>query len=184
MQILLQNYRSEILPKLKKELGIANTMAVPRLTKIVVNCGLGEALGDKKIIEKVSAQLAVISGQKPSVTHAKQAISSFKLREGDPIGLKVTLRGTRMYDFLLKLVSIALPRVRDFRGIPVKGFDGHGNYTLGLREQTIFPELDYSMVDKTRGFELTFVTTAKNDEGAKRLLTLLGLPFEKTNEGA
>lgn len=156
-----------------------NSMATPRLTKIVVNCGLGEALGDKKVIEKMAAQLAMITGQKPQTTHAKKAISSFKLREGDPIGLKITLRGRRMTDFLTKFVTLALPRVRDFRGIPVRGFDGHGNYTLGVREQIIFPELEYSMIDKSRGFEVSFVTSATNDEQARALLTALGLPFEK-----
>lgn len=154
-------------------------MAVPKLVKIVVNCGLGEALGDKKVMEKMSEQLAMITGQKPQITRSRRAISTFKLRAGDAIGLRVTLRGERMYDFMLKFFGIALPRVRDFRGISKKGFDGRGNYTLGLREQTIFPELEYSMVDKVRGFEITFVTSAGNDEDGKTLLTLLGLPFEK-----
>ncbi len=184
MKVSIEHYRTEVLPKLSKDLGISNPMAVPKLTKIVVNSGLGEALTDKKVIEKVSIQLAVICGQKPKVTYAKQAISSFKLREGDPIGLKVTLRGKRMYDFLTKLVSISFPRVRDFRGIPNRGFDGNGNYTLGMAEQTIFPELDYSLVDKPHGFEITFVTSARTDDAARQLLVLLGLPFEKTNEGA
>lgn len=162
------------------ELGIANLMAVPRLIKIVVNCGIGrEALADKKVIEKVSAQLSVITGQKPSVTRAKRAISSFKLRAGDTVGLKVTLRGHLMSDFFTRLVTIALPRVRDFRGVSGSGFDGNGNYTLGIADQTIFPELDYTMVDKTRGYEVTFVTKSGNDEHAKKLLTLLGMPFEK-----
>lgn len=169
----------ESVVEMKKRLNIENIMAVPRLTKIVVNCGLGEAAGDKKIIEKMAAQLAVITGQKARVNIAKKAISSFKLREGDAIGLKVTLRKKRMYDFMTKLIRIALPRVRDFRGIPTKGFDGQGNYTLGIREQTIFPELEYNMVDKVRGFEITFVTNTKNDEHARELLTVLGLPFEK-----
>lgn len=176
---LQEKYQKEIVPKLEKELTIANPMAVPRLTKIVINCGLGEALKDKKILEKVSAQLAVISGQKPMVTRAKRAISTFKLRAGDVIGLKVTLRGHRMYDFLEKFIAIALPRVRDFRGIQNNGFDGKGNYTLGISEQTIFPELEYSLVDRVRGFEITFVTTATDDNGAKKLLEMLGLPFEK-----
>lgn len=159
--------------------GVANRMAVPRLVKIVVNCGIGEALTDKKVIEKMSAQMAVITGQVPQVTRAKRAISTFKLRAGDVVGLRTTLRGKRMYDFFQKLVSIALPRVRDFRGVPPKSFDGRGNYTLGVVEQTIFPELEYGMVDKMRGFELTFVTTAKTPEHGKLLLSLLGMPFVK-----
>lgn len=177
MTTLQKHYREEIVPKLMKELGITNIMAAPRLTKVVINCGLGEALKDKKIADKVSEQLGLITGQKPVVTKAKIAISSFKVRENDIIGVKVTLRGKRMYDFITRLVGIALPRVRDFRGIPKKGFDGHGNYTLGIAEQTIFPDLDYSIVDHVRGFEATFVTTAENDEQAKKLLQLLGLPF-------
>lgn len=169
----------EIETKLEKELGIANVMAIPRLEKIVINCGLGEALKDKKVIEKAESQLLVITGQKPVKTVAKKAISSFKTREGDIIGMKVTLRGKRMWDFFKRLVGVALPRVRDFRGVPKKGLDGKGNYTMGISEQTIFPELDYNLVDKTRGFEATFVTTGINDEQGKLLLSLLGLPFEK-----
>lgn len=176
---LQEKYVKEIRGALMKDLGIANPMAVPRLTKIVVNCGMGEALKDKKTLTAMSAQLAVISGQKPIVTRAKRAISTFKLRAGDPIGLKVTLRGRRMYDFFTKLVAIALPRVRDFRGVPATGFDGYGSFTLGISEQSIFPELEYTLVDKTRGFEVTFVTTATRPEHAKKLLTLLGLPFTK-----
>ncbi len=179
MNALREQYKKQIAPALAADLGITNSMAVPRLMKIVINCGLGEALADKKVLEKVAAQLGAIAGQKAAVTRAKRAISTFKVRAGDPIGLKITLRGERMYDFLVKLVAIALPRVRDFRGAPLRSFDGKGNYTLGLAEQTIFPELPYSMVDKTRGFEVTFVTTATNDEHAKALLTALGLPFEK-----
>ena len=177
---LQEQYKKEIVPKLKADLGITNPMALPRLTKIVVNCGVGrEALADKKVIEKVSAQLAVITGQKPAVTRAKRAISTFKLRAGDAVGLKITLRGRLMSDFFTRLVTIALPRVRDFQGVSASGFDGQGNYTLGIAEQTIFPELDYTLVDKTRGFEVTFVTTAASDEHAKKLLSLLGMPFEK-----
>lgn len=155
-------------------------MAKARLVKIVVNCGIGrEAIADKKVIETMSGQLAVITGQKPAVTRARRAISSFKLRAGDAVGLKVTLRGRRCADFFTRLVVIALPRVRDFRGVPGSGFDGKGNYTLGIAEQTIFPELDYTLVDKTRGFEVTFVTSATSDEHARKLLILLGMPFEK-----
>lgn len=179
METLLEKYRQEITPKLMSKLGITNKMAVPKLVKIVVNCGIGEALKDKKVFEKMANQLAVIAGQKPAVTTAKRAISTFKLRAGDQIGLKVTLRGKRMYDFFTKLVGIALPRVRDFRGLPTRGFDGRGNYTLGIAEQTIFSELDYSLVDKIRGFEITLVTSAQGDKDAKELLTLLGMPFEK-----
>jgi len=164
-------------PPLMSELHIKNVMAVPRLVKIVINCSLGEALKDKKIAEKVVEQLGIITGQRPVVTKAKKAISSFKLREKDIIGVKVTLRGKRMHDFLTRLVSIALPRVRDFRGIPTRGFDGKGNYTLGIAEQTIFPDLEYNVVDRVRGFEATFVTSAKDDTQAKLLLRVLGLPF-------
>ena len=174
-----KNYQEVIVPKLMSELGIKNRMAVPKLIKIVINCSLGEALADKKVIEKATVQLAAITGLHPVVTKAKKAISAFKLREGDVIGLKVTLRGKRMNDFLTRLTSVALPRVRDFRGIPKKGFDGNGNYTLGIAEQTIFPDLDYALVDKVRGFEATFVTSAKTDDQAKALLVLSGLPFEK-----
>lgn len=177
MTTLEQHYREDIVPKLMTELGIKNKMATPKLLKVVINCGLGEALKDKKIADKVAEQLGLITGQKPVITKAKIAISSFKLRENDIIGVKVTLRGKRMYDFISRLVGIALPRVRDFRGIPTKGFDGHGNYTMGIAEQTIFPDLEYSVVDHVRGFEATFVTSAQNDEQAKKLLQLLGMPF-------
>lgn len=180
MNTLIETYKKEIVPQLMTELGITNKMAVPKLVKIVVNCGIGaEAQKDKKIIEKVTEQLGIITGQKPHITRAKQAISSFKLRAGDPVGLRVTLRGVRMYDFILRLTVVALPRVRDFRGIPNKGFDGRGNYTLGLSEQTLFPELDYGLIDRVRGFEITFVTNAKNDKGGKTLLKALGMPFAK-----
>jgi large subunit ribosomal protein L5 len=179
MNSLQVSFTKEIAPKLMTELSIDNRMAVPKLVKIVVNCGLGEALKDKKVLEKVREQLAVITGQRPQITRASRAISTFKLRAGDAIGLRVTLRGRRMYDFFMRFVTIALPRVRDFRGIPTKGFDGNGNYTIGINEQTIFPELDYAMVDKIRGFEITFVTTAADDTQGKALLTALGAPFEK-----
>lgn len=165
--------------ELGQKLGIDNPMALPRLVKIVVNCGIGEAVGDKKVVESMLTQLTMITGQKPQIAKARKAISTFKLRIGDPIGLKVTLRGKRMNDFLTKLVNIALPRVRDFRGIPNNGFDKNGNYTLGIKEQSIFPELEYKLIDRTRGFEITFVTSAQNDNHAKELLIALGLPFEK-----
>ena len=177
MHDLVEQYQKNIVPKFTAD--GRNRMAVPRLTKIVINCGLGEALADKKVLEKMGAQLAVITGQKPQIMRSKRAISSFKLRAGDAVGLRSTLRGTRMYDFLAKFIGIALPRVRDFHGVPNRGFDGKGNYTLGIRDQSIFPELDYSMIDKPRGFEITFVTKAGNDEDGKKLLTLFGIPFEK-----
>lgn len=177
---LQEKYKKEIVPKLTGELGIKNPMAVPKLTKIVLNCGLGEALKDKKALETMSTQLGVITGQKPQLRRAKRAISTFKLRAGDAIGLKVTMRGKRMYDFFTKLTTIVLPRVRDFRGVSVKSFDGKGNYTLGISETTIFSELDYKLVDKPRGLEVVLVTSAANDAHAKRLLELLGMPFEKT----
>jgi large subunit ribosomal protein L5 len=176
---IYQKYQKEGIAELTKKLNIKNIMAVPKLSKIVVNCGLGEALKDKKVVETMSNQLAIITGQKPQVCKSKKAISTFKLRIGDPIGLKITLRGKRMYEFLTKLISVALPRVRDFRGIPQNGFDGKGNFTMGVREQTIFPDLDYKLVDKVRGFEITFVTSAQNDTAGFALLEYLGLPFEK-----
>lgn len=180
MNQLHKTYKETLVPKLMKDLGIVNAMAVPKLVKIVINCGIGaEAQKDKKVIDKVTEQLAVITGQRPHITRAKRAISTFKLRAGDPVGLRVTLRGTRMYDFLMRLTVVALPRVRDFRGIPNKGFDGRGNYTLGLSEQSLFPELEYSMIDKARGFEATFVTNAGNDTNGRALLTELGMPFAK-----
>lgn len=179
MHQLAELYQKQIIPEFTK-LGVKNRMAMPKLVKITINCGIGrEAQGDKKVLEKMAEQLAVISGQKPQITRAKRAISSFKLRAGDAVGLRVTLRGRRMYDFMLKFIGIALPRVRDFHGIPTNGFDGRGNFTLGLRDQSIFPELDYSMIDRPRGFEITFVTTAGNDVNGRKLLTLFGMPFEK-----
>jgi len=171
--------REQLYQKLQKTLKMDNVMEVPKLVKIVINCGLGESLKDGKVIDKMKEQLRVICGQTPVVTRARKAISTFKLREDDAIGLKVTLRSKRMWDFFTRLISIALPRVRDFRGVPKKGFDSHGNYTLGISEQIIFPELDYSIVDKVRGFEVTFVTTARTDAEGKELLTVLGMPFEK-----
>ncbi len=170
-------YIKQIVPQFSKA-GIQNRMAIPRLVKIVINCGIGrEALADKKVLEAASRQLAVIAGQKPQITRAKRAISTFKLRAGDAVGLRATLRGPRMYDFLTKFIRLALPRVRDFHGVPVSGFDGKGNYTLGIHEQSIFPELDYSMIDKPRGFEVSFVTTAGNDKDGKKLLIGFGMPF-------
>lgn len=165
--------------QLKEKLGIKNSYAIPRLSKIVVNMGVKDALSDKKNIEKAAAILAKISGQKPKITKAKKAISTFKLREGDEIGLVVTLRGKRMYDFYEKLANIVLPRLRDFRGVPRTSFDGHGNYTLGFAESTVFPEIDPATVDRAQGLEIVIVTTAKNNEKGFALLETLGMPFEK-----
>jgi large subunit ribosomal protein L5 len=175
-----KEFTKNIVPKLQKELNIKNSMMVPRLVKITINCGMGEAVNDKKIMDSMSKQIMMITGQKPIMTIAKKAISSFKIREGMPIGLKVTLRKQRMYDFFTKLVSIVLPRVRDFRGLKRTSFDGTGNYTLGLSEQLIFPELDYSMIDKVRGFEIVCTTSTHDDKEAFALFSSLGMPFEKS----
>lgn len=176
---LQETYQKEIRPKLQQELKLTNPMMVPKLEKVVVNVGVGEALADHKVIERVVEQLATITGQKPSVVRAKVSISAFKLRVGDKVGVKVTLRGKRMYEFFEKLVRIVLPRVRDFRGVKKNGFDGQGNYNLGMSEQTVFPEIEYTKVDKVRGLEMAFVTNAGTDEAAFLLLSKLGMPFEK-----
>lgn len=165
--------------ELKEKLGIKNINAVPKLAKVVINMGVKDVLSDKKNLEKASSQLAQISGQKPKITRAKKAISSFKLREGDEIGLVATLRGKRMYDFMEKLVGIVLPRLRDFRGVRRNSFDGRGNYTLGFEETAVFPEIDPSTVDRAQGLEVVVVTTAKNNEQGMALLEILGMPFEK-----
>jgi large subunit ribosomal protein L5 len=170
-------YDNEIKESLKKELGITNPMAVPRLEKIVINMGLGEATQNVKIMDPLVADLAAIAGQKPVTTKAKKSIAQFKVREGMPIGAMVTLRGDKMYEFLDRLISIALPRVRDFRGVSSKSFDGRGNYTLGLRDQLIFAEIDYAKVDKMKGMNVTIVTTAADDNGARSLLKAFGMPF-------
>ena len=174
---LRQRYTDEVVPALKKEFGYANVMQVPRLTKIVVNIGMGEALRDGKAIDNAVGDLVLITGQKPVVTRAKKSIAQFRVREGNAIGVKVTLRGERMWDFLERLTRIALPRIRDFRGVPGKSFDGRGNYTLGLREQLAFPEIDYDKIDRLRGLEVSIVTTAETDEESRRMLALLGMPF-------
>lgn len=174
---LKEKYQKEIAPKLAKELGLANILAAPRIEKVIINIGLSEALEDKKALEAASSDLAVITGQKPKVTKARQSIAGFKLRAGQPVGLMVTLRGQRMYDFFEKLVAVVLPRLRDFQGVSLKSFDGQGNYTLGIPEQIVFPEIDYAKVNKVRGLEITIVTNAKTSERAKRLLELLGMPF-------
>jgi large subunit ribosomal protein L5 len=177
MSRLKDRYQQDVVGTLRKEFGYANVMAVPRIQKIVVNMGLGEATGNAKIVDAGADELTRIAGQKAVVTKAKKSIAQFKVRQGMPIGAMVTLRGERMWDFLDRLISIALPRVRDFRGVSGKGFDGRGNYTLGLRDQIIFPEIDYMKVDKNRGMNISVVTTAKTDEEARRLLQLMGMPF-------
>lgn len=170
-------YINEIIPKLMDEFGYKNVMQVPKLTKIVLNIGLGEAIQNIKVLDAAVQELALISGQKPVVTRAKKSIAAFKLRAGMPIGCMVTLRGVRMYDFLTRLVNIALPRVRDFRGVPSKSFDGRGSYSLGIKEQIIFPEIDYDKIDKIKGLNVTIVTSARTDEEGKTLLKLMGMPF-------
>jgi large subunit ribosomal protein L5 len=174
---LRQQYRDEIVPTMMREFGYTNVMQVPMLTKAVVNVGLGEAIANAKAIDAAVNDIQLITGQKPIVTKAKRSVAAFKLRTGMPIGVKVTLRGDRMYEFYDRLVSIALPRIRDFRGVSSNSFDGRGNFTLGLTEQISFAEIDYDKVDKLRGLEVTFVTTAQTDEEGRRLLALLGMPF-------
>jgi large subunit ribosomal protein L5 len=176
---LRRRYHDEVVPALAKEFGYANPMQVPRLTKVVVNIGLGEALTNAKAIDAAVADVATITGQKPVVTRARRSIAQFKVRTGNAIGVKVTLRGERMWDFLERLTRVALPRIRDFRGVPSRSFDGRGNYSLGLREQLAFPEIDYDKVDRLRGLEISIVTTATNDEESQRLLALLGMPFAR-----
>ncbi|HYO94804.1 MAG TPA: 50S ribosomal protein L5 [Polyangiaceae bacterium] len=174
---LRERYKKDVVPALMQRFGYTNVMQVPRLKTIVLNMGLGEAVGNPKLIEAAVAEVTSITGQKPVVTRAKKSIATFKLREGMPIGVKVTLRRDRMWEFLDRLVTLALPRVRDFRGTNPKGFDGSGNYTLGLREQIVFPEIDFDRVEKVKGMNITFVTTAESDEEAKQLLGSLGMPF-------
>jgi large subunit ribosomal protein L5 len=174
---LQQRYREEVAPALVREFGYANHMQVPRLSKVVVNIGMGEALQNAKALDAAVGDLATITGQKPIVTRAKRSIAQFRLRAGNPIGIKVTLRGERMWDFLERMTTLALPRIRDFRGLPSRSFDGRGNYSLGLREQLAFPEIDYDRVDRVRGLEISIITTARTDEESKRLLELLGVPF-------
>jgi large subunit ribosomal protein L5 len=174
---LKERYQKEVAPAIAKEFGITNPMAIPRVQKVVLNMGMGEAIANAKILDTATEELRTITGQKPVVTKAKKSIASFKLRQGMPIGVMVTLRGDRMYEFLDRFVSIALPRVRDFRGVSPKAFDGRGNYTIGVREQLIFPEIDFNKVDKLRGMNITIITTARNDEQARALLKGLGMPF-------
>ena len=174
---LRDRYKNEAIPAMQKQFGYSNPNQVPRLEKIVVNVGLGEALQNAKAVDAAVGDIVAITGQKPIVTRAKRSIAQFRVRTGNPIGVKVTLRGERMWDFLERLTRLALPRIRDFRGVPGKSFDGRGNYSLGLREQLAFPEIDYDKVDRLRGLEISIVTTAKTDEESKKLLELLGMPF-------
>lgn len=176
---LKEKYRQEVMPALQKEFNYANPMQVPGIHKVVVNIGMGEVIQNAKAMDAAVADLATVTGQRPVVTRAKRSVAAFKLREGMPIGCMVTLRGTRMFHFLDKLINVALPRIRDFQGISADAFDGRGNYTLGLREQLVFPEIDYDKVDKLRGMEVSIVTTARTDEEGRRLLALMGMPFKK-----
>jgi len=179
MPRIKDRYRKEVVPALMKDFGYGNVMQVPRLNKIVINIGVGEATQNAKALEAAEHDLSAIAGQKPVVTRAKRSISAFKIRQGMPIGLKVTLRGDRMWDFYDRLVSIVLPRIREFQGVPRDAFDGMGNYSMGFTEQTSFPEIEFEKIDKARGLEVSIVTTAGNDEQARRLLELLGMPFER-----
>ncbi len=179
MNILKERYQKEVVPALMKELNFTNVLQVPRINKVVVNIGLGEALDNPKALEAASGDLAKITGQKPVITKARRSIAAFKLREGRAIGTVVTLRGEKMWAFLDRVMNIVLPRVRDFRGVSAEAFDGRGNYTLGLREQIIFPEIEYDKVDKVRGMEITIVTSARSDDQAAVMLQLLGMPFRK-----
>jgi len=177
MARLLEQYKQDITPRLIDKFGYKNIMQVPKIEKVIINVGVGEAIQNPKAMDGAVNDLMAISGQKPVITKAKKSIAGFKLREGMPIGCKVTLRGERMYDFLYRLINIVLPRVRDFRGVSPQAFDGRGNYSLGLKEQTIFPEIDYDKIDKIRGLEVVIVTTAKTDEEARELLKSMGMPF-------
>ena len=179
MNRLRQKYENEVKNQMVEKFGYKSVMQIPTIDKIVINMGIGDAVSNSKVLDEAVAELALITGQKPVITRAKKSIAGFRLREGMPIGCKVTLRGERMYDFLDKLVSISLPRVRDFRGVSKKSFDGRGNYTLGVKEQLIFPEIDYDKVSKVRGMDIVVVTTANTDEEARELLTLCGMPFAK-----
>ena len=179
---LKQRYETDLRPQLQRELGLGNVMQVPRLEKIVLNCGVGLATEQKSLLDGAVADLTVITGQKPLVTRAKKSIAGFKLRAGNPIGAKVTLRGARMWEFYDRLVSLAIPRIRDFRGMEPSSFDGRGNYTFGVTEQLIFPEIDYDSIDTVRGMDITIVTTANSDDEGRALLTALGFPFRRESE--
>ena len=179
MARLLQYYREQVVPRLQKDLDIGHRMQVPRITKITVNMGVGEAVADKKVMDAATADLAKISGQKPLVTRSRKAIASFKIRAGLPIGCKVTLRGERMYEFLDRLINIAMPRIRDFRGVSPRSFDGRGNYSLGVKEQIIFPEIQYDQIDQIRGMDITITTTARDNRQGRALLEAFNFPFRK-----
>lgn len=176
---LKDKYKQNIVPAMVKNFNYVNVNQVPRVTKVVVNVGLGEALQNAKVLEKASEEIAIITGQKPVITRAKKSIATFRLREGNPIGVKVTLRGDRMWNFLDRLLNVALPRQRDFRGLSPDSFDGHGNYTVGLTEQLVWPEIEYDKIDKVRGMEISIVTTAETDEEGRQLLDLMGMPFRR-----
>lgn len=176
-------YEADVMPALREQFGYSNVMQIPRLTKMVINIGLGEALTDANALDRASEDITLISGQKPVITRAKKSIANFRLREGNAIGVAVTMRGARMYEFLDRLVTAALPRIRDFQGLNPNAFDGRGNYSLGVREQLIFPEIEYDRVDKVRGMQVTIVTTARTDEEGRKLLELMGFPFSKNQEG-
>jgi large subunit ribosomal protein L5 len=176
---LKETYRQDVVPALMKEFGYRNAMEVPRLEKVVINIGMGEALQNPKAMDSAASDIAAITGQKPVITRARRSIANFKIREGNAIGLMVTVRGDRMWEFIDRMVNAALPRIRDFHGVSNKGFDGRGNYSLGIREQLIFPEIEYDKIDHIRGLQMTLVTTARNDEEGKRLLQLLGMPFSR-----
>ena len=183
MSRLQEQYKNESLPKLKEELGVSNSMSVPKIEKITINMGLGSALGDKKILESALEELGLISSQKPMTCLARKSVASFKLREGNAIGCKVTLRKERMYEFLDRLVNVAIPRIRDFRGLNDKSFDGRGNYNMGITEQIVFPEIEFDKVTKVRGMDIAITTNAKNDEDAKKLLAMFNFPFKGENNG-
>jgi large subunit ribosomal protein L5 len=182
MNRLKSLYDSDVTDGMMKKFGYSNKMAVPKIEKVIVNMGLGEAKENAKVIESATNDMTIITGQKPIVTKAKKSVSAFKLRAGMPIGCKVTLRGDRMYSFIDRLINVAIPRVRDFRGVSAEAFDGRGNYTLGIKEQLIFPEIHFDKIDKVRGMEVVFVTTARTDEEARELLTLFGMPFIRANQ--
>ena len=179
MARLQQYYRDKVVPQLRKELGVANVMEVPKILKITVNMGVGEAVADKKVIEAAAGDLAKITGQKPVLCQARKSIASFKVRDGLAIGCKVTLRGARMYEFLDRLISVAMPRIRDFRGVSARSFDGRGNYNMGVKEQIIFPEIQYDQIDQIRGMDITITTTAKDDKAGRALLEAFQFPFRK-----
>lgn len=179
MSSLKQRYQQEVIPTMMKEFGFKNPMQVPRLEKVVINVSMGEAIQNPRALEAATSDITLISGQKPIITRAKKPIASFKLRKGMPIGIKVTIRGKRMYEFFERLINAVLPRVRDFQGVPREGFDGYGNYNLGLKEQIVFPEIDYDKVDRVRGLQVSINTTARNNEEARRFLELMGMPFSR-----